>query len=88
MSPPASMLVVLLRLTNHVITEHDPDFAVTGLSIDGFEPGLLGRLGIESLDVVLELAHEEKDAHDGQRPHDKHREEESLVSGHVGKCRV
>ncbi|MEA2452987.1 MAG: hypothetical protein QOG04_1697 [Actinomycetota bacterium] len=82
------MLVVLLGLTNHAIAEDDPDLSVAGLPVDGLETGFFRRLGVHPLDVVLEFAHEEQDADDGERPHDEHGEKQSLIGGHVGECRV
>lgn len=79
---------VSIGSANDLIAENDPDLTVLGVSRDRFESGLFRGLRVHPLNVVLELAHEEQDAHDHERPHDQDAEEESLVSGHVEKCRV
>lgn len=79
---------VLVGSTNDLIAEDDPDLTVLGVTLDRFEPGLFRGLRVHLLDVVLELAHEEQDAHDHEGPHDQDTEKETLVSGHVEKCRV
>ena len=42
---------------------------------NGFEAGLFGGLRIQPAHVVLELAHQEQDAHDDEWPHDENREQ-------------
>ena len=84
----ATMRDVLFGSANDLITENDPDLAVLGVALDGFEARLFRGLGVHPLDVVLELAHEEQDAHDHEGPHHQDAEKESLVRGHAEKCRV
>lgn len=79
---------VLLGPANDLITEDDPDLTVLGVPLHRLEPGLFRGLRVHLLDVILEFAHEEQDAHDHERPHHQDTEKETLVSGHVEKCRV
>ena len=79
---------VLFRSANDLITKDDPDLTVLGMALDGFEAGLLRGLRVHPLDVILEFAHEEQDAHDHEGPHHQDAEKESLVRGHAEKCRV
>jgi hypothetical protein len=84
----ATMRDVLFGSANYLIAEDDPDLTVLRLTLDGFEARLFRGLRVHPLDVVLELAHEEQDAHDHEGPHHQDAEKESLVRGHAEKCRV
>ena len=82
------MTLVLLGISNDLVTEDDPDLAVRGFAFDGLEPGLLGGVGIDPLHVGLEPAHQQEDPDQHQRPHDEHSEKEALIWGHAQECRV
>lgn len=82
------MTRVLLGIPDDLVTEDDPNLAVGGFALHRFEAGLLGGLRVETLDVALELAHQEEDPDDHQWPRDEHDEEERLIRGHTRECRV
>ena len=79
---------MLIGSANDLITEDDPDLPVLRVPLDRLEPGFFRGLRVHPLDVILELAHEEQDAHDHEWPHHQDTEKETLVRGHVEKCRV
>lgn len=79
---------VLFGLADDPVTEDDPDLAVGSLARHRFEAGFLRGQCVKAIDVLLELAHQEQDAHDDERPHYEHGEQETLISGHGEKCRV
>lgn len=74
--------MLLLRLADHLIAEHDPDFAIAGGAFDRLQPRLLRRVGVDPRYVALEAAHEEEQAEDGEGPHREHEEKDRLVAGH------
>lgn len=82
------MTGVLLGLADDPIAEHDPDLTVGRFALDRFEAGLFGGLGVHPVDVILELAHQKEDPHDGEGPDDEHGEQEALVGSHIRKSRV
>jgi hypothetical protein len=70
-----------IRITDHLIAEHDPDLGVTGGSSYRFDTGFFGRCRVGAVDVVLELAHQEEKAHDRDGPQHEDDEQEQSV-GH------
>lgn len=82
------MTSVLLGLADNLIAEDDLDFSIVGASLDGLETGLFGSAGVRAVDVRLELAHEEEDPDDRERPHHEHNKKEDLIGGHDMKSRV
>lgn len=82
------MTLVLPTIPHDLIAEDDPNLPVGAFAFHRFEPGFLGGLRVQALDVALQLAHQEEDADYHQRPGDEHTQEERLVRGHIGECRV
>lgn len=82
------MRYVLLGLTHDLISKDDLDLAVGGFALDRFEPRFLRSRCIQPPDIALELAHQEQDPDDGERPHDEHGQQQGLIGSHREKCRV
>lgn len=82
------MMHVLFGFADDFISEDDLYFTIIGPALDGLEAGFLGSVRLRAVDVALELAHEEKDPDDRERPHDEDPEKESLIGGHLMKSRV
>ena len=78
----------LFRTADYLVAENDTDLAVGTRAFDRLESGLFRRMSIDSLDIILEFAHQEQDPDDREGPDDEDAEEERLVGSHSSKCRV
>ncbi|MEA2507704.1 MAG: hypothetical protein QOH48_2322 [Actinomycetota bacterium] len=74
--------MMLLGLSDHLVAEHDPYFAVGALPADRLEPGFLGGFGVAPLNVPFQAGHKEEHTDDAERPHDQDRKQEQLVRSH------
>lgn len=82
------MTSVLLGFADDLITEDDLYLSIAWSSLDRLETGLFGGARVQAVDVALELAHEEEDPDDRERPHDEHHKKENLIGSHDMKSRV
>jgi len=79
----------LFRISDDLIAEHDANLSIVGLAAHRFEAGLFRGPRFTAIDVSLELAHEEQQGHDRERPHGQDPDEQQLVIrefGHPAQC--
>ena len=72
---------------DHVLSEDNRDFSTFRTTFDRLESRLARISRMQASDVVLEAAHEEKQADDGKRPRDENDQQEDLIRSHARKCR-
>ena len=87
-SPPIvnSFALSSVGFAHHLVAEDDGHLFVLAASRNRFDTGLFGSVCVEPVDVALEFAHEEEQAHDHQRPGEEHQPKKDAV-GHTPKCR-
>ena len=75
--------MLLLRVADHLIAEHDPDLSIARGPLHRLEPRLLGRVRVDAGDVALETTHEEEQSEDRERPYGQDHEKDRLVASHI-----
>lgn len=75
--------MMLLRLADHLVTEHDPDLSLGTAASHRLESGFRRRVRAGPLDISFEARHQEKQADRAERPQDQDDEEEQLIGSHA-----
>jgi hypothetical protein len=78
--------MISIRFADHTVPEQDLHLSIAGAAGHRFDPGVLGSVRVEPVDVILQLAHEEQQAGYHEGPGYEHQSKKNTV-GHTSECR-